>query len=92
MALPRFDSAQLTLFRVPFDDPDFLFELKVDGFRALAYIDDGNCELVSRRRNPYKRTFMAPRASPDRLRVRWNLPTLRYLFSNTLKYRVSDYF
>ena len=54
MPLPRIDTAQLTLFRTPFNDPDFLFELKVDGFRALAYIDDGVCELVSRRRNPYK--------------------------------------
>jgi bifunctional non-homologous end joining protein LigD len=54
MALPRFDTAQLTLFRTPFNDPDFIFELKVDGFRSLAYIDDGVCELVSRRRNPYK--------------------------------------
>jgi hypothetical protein len=31
MGLPRFDTAQLTLFRVPSDDPDCLFELKVDG-------------------------------------------------------------
>jgi len=54
MALPRIDTAQLTLLRTPFNDPDFIFELKVDGFRALAYIDDGVCELVSRRRNPYK--------------------------------------
>jgi bifunctional non-homologous end joining protein LigD len=48
------NTAQLTLFRTPFNDPDFVFELKVDGFRALAYIDDGHCELVPRRRNPYK--------------------------------------
>ena len=48
------DTAQLSLLRTPFNDPDFIFELKVDGFRALAYIDDGVCELVSRRRNPYK--------------------------------------
>jgi bifunctional non-homologous end joining protein LigD len=54
MALPRFDSAQLTLFRTPFNDPAFIFELKVDGFRGLAYIDDGVCELLSRRRNAYK--------------------------------------
>jgi bifunctional non-homologous end joining protein LigD len=54
MALPRFDTAQLTLFRTPFNDPDFIFELKVDGFRGLAYIDDAVCELVSRCRNPYK--------------------------------------
>jgi bifunctional non-homologous end joining protein LigD len=54
MPLPSFDTAQLTLFRVPFDDPNFIFELKMDGFRGMAYIDDGRCELVSRRRNPYK--------------------------------------
>jgi ATP-dependent DNA ligase len=32
------DTAQLTLVRQPFDHPDFLFELKHDGFRALAHI------------------------------------------------------
>ena len=48
------DTAQLALVRQPFDDPDFLFELKHDGFRALAHIWDGKCELVSRHRNPYK--------------------------------------
>jgi hypothetical protein len=31
-------TAQLTLVRVPFDHPDFLFELKHDGFWALAHI------------------------------------------------------
>lgn len=69
MRLPRFDTAQLTLFRVPFDDPDFLFELKVDGFRALAYVDDGHCELVSRRRNPYK-SFKELQNSLGQLKVK----------------------
>jgi bifunctional non-homologous end joining protein LigD len=54
MPLPRFDTAQLTLVREPFDHPDYLFELKHDGFRALAYISEGHCELISRRRNAYK--------------------------------------
>jgi ATP dependent DNA ligase domain len=54
MRPPRMDTAQLTLVRQPFNDPDFLFELKHDGFRALAHIWDGKCELVSRLRNPYK--------------------------------------
>jgi bifunctional non-homologous end joining protein LigD len=54
MRPPRMDTARLTLVRQPFDHPDFLFELKHDGFRALAYISDGHCELVSRRRNSYK--------------------------------------
>ena len=48
------DTAKLSLVRRPFDDPNFLFELKHDGFRALAYISDGQCELISRRRNSYK--------------------------------------
>jgi bifunctional non-homologous end joining protein LigD len=48
------DTAQLALVRQPFDDPDFLFELKHDGFRALAHIWDGRCELISRKRNAYK--------------------------------------
>jgi hypothetical protein len=45
----RMDTAQLTLVRPPFDHPDFLFELNHDGFRALVYISEGRCELVSRR-------------------------------------------
>jgi bifunctional non-homologous end joining protein LigD len=44
----------LSRIRAPFDHPDFLFELKHDGFRSLAYISDGRCELVSRKRNHYK--------------------------------------
>jgi ATP-dependent DNA ligase len=51
---PRIDAARLTLVRLPFDDPDFLFELKHDGFRSLAYIFDGQCQLISRRWNPYR--------------------------------------
>ena len=39
----------------PFSDPDWLFELKLDGFRGLAYIGDGQCELVSRNGISYSR-------------------------------------
>jgi len=35
----------------PFDHPDYLFELKVDGFRAIVYIQDGECKLISRNQN-----------------------------------------
>ena len=38
----------LASVREPFNDPDWLFEPKWDGFRALAYI------VVSRRGNPFK--------------------------------------
>jgi hypothetical protein len=30
-----------------FDSDDYIFELKIDGFRALAYIENGECDLVS---------------------------------------------
>src|SRR6516225_3711281 len=39
---------RLRLVKEPFDNPDYIFELKHDGFRALAYIDEGECRLVSR--------------------------------------------
>jgi hypothetical protein len=38
---------------LPFDDPDFLCELKYDGFRALAVIENGRCQLISRNGNPF---------------------------------------
>jgi ATP-dependent DNA ligase len=37
-----------------FSHTDWLFELKYDGFRARAFIDDGVCRLVSRNGNAYK--------------------------------------
>jgi bifunctional non-homologous end joining protein LigD len=69
MRPPRFDTAQLSLVRTPFNDPDFLFELKHDGFRALAHIWDGNCELISRKRNAYK-SFQALRDNLAQLKVK----------------------
>jgi len=63
------DTAQLTQLRQPFDHPEFLFELKHDGFRALAYISDGQCELISRRRNSYK-SFGELRSRLARLKVK----------------------
>src|SRR6266849_6102812 len=37
----------------PFDDPDWVFELKYDGFRALAAIEDGRAQLISRNGHPF---------------------------------------
>ena len=39
---------RLRLVKEPFNDPEYIFELKHDGFRALAYIERGECKLVSR--------------------------------------------
>ena len=33
---------------LPFNDPGYLFELKYDGFRALAVVEYGRCTLYSR--------------------------------------------
>jgi bifunctional non-homologous end joining protein LigD len=37
----------------PFDDPNWIFEIKHDGFRALALIEQGHCWLVSRRKHKF---------------------------------------
>jgi hypothetical protein len=38
----------------PCDHPDWLFELKYDGFRGMAYIRNGKAELISRKGNAYQ--------------------------------------
>jgi hypothetical protein len=38
----------------PFDSDDYIFELKIDGFRSLAYIENGQRELVSRNGNTFR--------------------------------------
>ena len=54
-SLPKLSPMALIQIPAPFDDPDFLYEVKFDGFRALAYVDDGRCELVSRKGHIYCR-------------------------------------
>jgi bifunctional non-homologous end joining protein LigD len=44
----------LAQLRAPFDHPDWLFEVKYDGFRALACLEGGTVRLVSRKGNTYK--------------------------------------
>jgi bifunctional non-homologous end joining protein LigD len=39
---------RLRLVKDPFDNSDYIFELKQDGFRALVFIENGECRLVSR--------------------------------------------
>src|ERR1051326_7764921 len=38
----------------PFDSDRFIFELKIDGWRALALVHDGKCDLVSRNGNVFR--------------------------------------
>jgi ATP-dependent DNA ligase len=51
MPLARFDS--------PFEHPDLIFEPKLDGFRAVAYIEGGACRPISRNPNSLKATLRA---------------------------------
>jgi bifunctional non-homologous end joining protein LigD len=46
--LPQFTPMPLQRRKTAFDHPDWLFELKYDGFRALAYAEATGCRLVSR--------------------------------------------
>jgi len=44
----------LARLNAPFDPPDWMFEVKFDGFRAVAFIEDGAARLVCRKRKVYK--------------------------------------
>ena len=37
----------------PFDHPEWIFELKYDGFRSLAVIQNGRTQLISRNGHPF---------------------------------------
>jgi bifunctional non-homologous end joining protein LigD len=41
----------------PFDDPNWLFEIKWDGYRAVAFLDNGDVRLVSRNHNDLTARF-----------------------------------
>lgn len=45
---------RLTRQLKPFDHPEWVFELKYDGFRAMCYVEGGNAMLVSRNGNTFK--------------------------------------
>jgi bifunctional non-homologous end joining protein LigD len=40
-----------SIIEKPFDDPNWLFEIKWDGYRAVAFIENGAVRLVSRNQN-----------------------------------------
>jgi len=44
----QFQPMPLQRRSLPFDDPEWIFELKYDGFRALAVIEHGRAQLLSR--------------------------------------------
>ena len=46
-----------TLVKEPFDHPDWIFEVKWDGYRAIAEIRDGSVSLYSRNRISFNQKF-----------------------------------
>src|SRR5215470_4190851 len=48
MPLPRIQPIRPTWRKDPFDDPDWLFDVKYDGFRGLCYLEHGRSRLISR--------------------------------------------
>ena len=46
-----------TLVDEPFDSADWLYEIKWDGYRAVAFITDSRVKLVSRNQNEYTAAF-----------------------------------
>jgi bifunctional non-homologous end joining protein LigD len=51
MTLPRVQPIIPTWRKEPFDDPDWLFDFKYDGFRALCYLEQRRNRLISRNNN-----------------------------------------
>lgn len=49
----------------PFDNPDWLFEIKWDGYRAIAFIENGKLRLVSRTQNDLTAQFPELQALPE---------------------------
>jgi len=52
--LPKCQPLALSCARVPFSHPDWIFEVKWDGFRAILYSDETGMRLVSRNGNTFK--------------------------------------
>ena len=51
MMLPRVQPIAPTRRPEPFDDPEWVFDLKYDGFRGICYLEQGRCRMMSRNGN-----------------------------------------
>jgi bifunctional non-homologous end joining protein LigD len=56
--------------REPFSHPEWLYEIKWDGFRSLAYVHKGQCRLISRNANQFKSFPALVEHLPAELRAR----------------------
>ncbi len=53
-----------------FDGPEWLFEIKWDGYRAIAFIDNGNLRLVSRNQNELTARFPELKDLPNFIKAK----------------------
>jgi bifunctional non-homologous end joining protein LigD len=51
------DPMLATLVNEPFDNPDWLFEIKWDGYRTIVFLDNGNVQLQSRNSKSFTKKF-----------------------------------
>jgi bifunctional non-homologous end joining protein LigD len=59
-----------TLVDKPFDNPQWLFEIKWDGYRAVAFLNGGEARLVSRNQNEMTSQYPELRDLPQYVRAR----------------------
>ena len=59
-----------TLVDKPFDGEDWLYEIKWDGYRAIAFLEKGSVRLVSRNQNDLTAAYPELRSIPDSIRAR----------------------
>jgi bifunctional non-homologous end joining protein LigD len=71
-ALPQFVAPmQASSVKEPFDSPDWIFETKLDGYRAIAVIDStGKARIWSRNRLPLEPKFPSIRNATEELKLR----------------------
>jgi bifunctional non-homologous end joining protein LigD len=70
--LPQFVvPMQASSINEPFDDPDWIFETKLDGYRAIAVIDaTGKARIWSRNHLPLEPKFPTVRDAVEQLKLR----------------------
>src|SRR5688572_14549420 len=88
--------------QAPFSHPDWLYEIKHDGFRALAYVEGGRCPLISRQGHQFPtfaglceaipRELQADQAILDGELVCLNPKDGRAQFTELLHRRAEPYF
>ena len=59
-----------TLVDAPFDNPDWLYEVKWDGYRAVAFLDGKSARLVSRNQTDLTAAYPELAVLPDSVKAR----------------------